>query len=1005
MPTTAGDIYVRSGTQGAFTEVKYVQGGWLTVDSSSTMVNIDVSRLQQGQLVFVESQNKFYKATVVLADYVTIFDDSASFSEYQFLTSSISNFDTQVSRSAAAAGFGAGGGATIPAGTVSSSAQTIANLNGTNILSGSILTSSITNFNTEVSRSAAASGFGASTLPSGVVSSSAQVSYVLISNVPSGIVSSSAQTIENLNGSGILSGSSSVPAGTISSSAQVVAALPVGTISSSAQILPILTSSVTNFDTEVSRSAATAGFGSSTLPSGVVSSSAQVISNLNSSGILSGSIPTSSVTNFDTEVSRSAAASGFGVGGGSVPAGTISSSTQVVAALPAGTVSSSAQILPILTSSVTNFDTEVSRSAAAAGFGVGGGTTDISALNTFTGSIQSEVNALKAATSSYVTSTQTSSFVTNSQTSSFALKTEISGAFTQDSASISTRLTSLEAGGGSVPAGTVSSSTQILGYNIFATTGSNTFNGTEIVSGSLNVSGSLIANRLTYPTQDGGFESQVLQTNAAGTLSFGDVTTLYESIFNGEATTLEKGTPVYVSGSNGDSPIVFRADAGNPSKMPVTYVVSENIGSGVVGRGIVLGLISGIDLTGYTAGQDVYVAVGGGWTSTRPTGSAIIQLLGVITKPGNGGQGLVLNPGVVTLPNLTAGSVWVGNNNAVPTATSTASLNVLSAQTASYVSPTFISASAAASGFGSATLPSGVVSSSAQVVAALPAGTVSSSAQILPILTSSVTNFDTEVSRSAAAAGFGSGGGASIPAGTVSSSAQTVANLVGQNVVVNTITAQQYVVSSSVSFITTSFSSGSTAFGDSLSDTHTFTGSISITGSLNIGGPFSVNNENLNVSSGSIILTNSSSIVVLDSGIISGTFVGNLNYNYITNLPNLISSSAQIAALGAGLLSSSAQIASDISGAFTSLSSSFASRITALEGAGGGSGIFTLTGSFYSTTNNVKITGSLSVGSGSFKSFEVDSNGFVVLGDMTKDLNTAPVGTIAYSGSDFYLIS
>jgi hypothetical protein len=830
MPTTAGDIYVRSGTQGAFTEVKYVQGGWLTVDSSSTMVNIDVSRLQQGQLVFVESQNKFYKATVILADYITIFDDSASFSEYRFLTSSISNFDSEVSRSAAIAGFGSGGGS-VPAGTVSSSAQTIANLNGTNILSGSILTSSVTNFDTEVSRSAAANGFGASTLPSGVVSSSAQVSYVLISNVPSGIVSSSTQTIANLNGSGILSGSSSVPAGTISgsqqitdlgfinqsqtssmsvatasyvsptfisasaaasgfgsstlpsgvvsSSAQVVAALPVGTISSSAQILPILTSSVTNFDTEVSRSAATAGFGSSTLPSGVVSSSAQVISNLNGSGILSGSIPTSSVTNFDTEVSRSAAASGFGSGGGaSVPAGTISSSAQVIASLPAGTVSSSAQILPILTSSVTNFDTEVSRSAAAAGFGSGGGSTDISALNTFTSSIQSEVNALKAATSSYVTSAQTSSFVTNSQTSSFAIKAEISGAFTQDSSSISTRLTSLEGTSG------------------------------------------------------------------------GDVTAL--NLFTSS----------------------IQTQVNNLTAETSSYLTSADTSSFI-------------------------------------------------------------------------------------TISQTSSMSVA---TASYVSPTFISASAAASGFGSTTLPSGVVSSSTQIVAALPAG-------------------------------------------TVSSSAQTVANLVGQNVVVNSITAQQYVVSSSVSFITTSFSSGSTAFGDSLSDTHTFTGSVSITGSLNIGGPFTVNNENLNVSSGSIILTNSSSIVVLDSGIISGTFVGNLNYNYITNLPNLISSSAQIAALGAGLLSSSAQIASDISGAFTSLSSSFASRITALEGAGGGSGIFTLTGSFYSTTNNVKITGSLSVGSGSFKSFEVDSNGFVVLGDMTKDLNIAPIGTIAYSGSNFYLIS
>jgi len=46
--------------------------------------------------------------------------------------------------------------------------------------------------------------------------------------------------------------------------------------------------------------------------------------------------------------------------------------------------------------------------------------------------------------------------------------------------------------------------------------------------------------------------------------------------------------------------------------------------------------------------------------------------------------------------------------------------------------------------------------------------------------------------------------------------------------------AQQFIVSSSVSYITTSFSSGSTKFGDTLDDTHQFTGSVRVTGSLQI---------------------------------------------------------------------------------------------------------------------------------------------------------------------------
>lgn len=222
-----------------------------------------------------------------------------------------------------------------------------------------------------------------------------------------------------------------------------------------------------------------------------------------------------------------------------------------------------------------------------------------------------------------------------------------------------------------------------------------------IVSGSdaslhsLNVSTStntqfFTASGLNYPTVDGTYESQVLQTNAIGTLSFGDVNTIYETVYNGEYTTLTKGTPVYVSGSNGANPKVYAADATDPTKMPVIFIVSEDITAGTAGRGISLGLITGIDLTGYTAGTEVFVAAGGGWTSTRPTGSAIVQILGIITKPGNGGQGLVLNPGPIDLPNLNPGNLWVGDSSAYPVAVATSSLSVASssysdfALTASY---------------------------------------------------------------------------------------------------------------------------------------------------------------------------------------------------------------------------------------------------------------------------------------------------------------------------------
>jgi len=45
------------------------------------------------------------------------------------------------------------------------------------------------------------------------------------------------------------------------------------------------------------------------------------------------------------------------------------------------------------------------------------------------------------------------------------------------------------------------------------------------------------------------------------------------------------------------------------------------------------------------------------------------------------------------------------------------------------------------------------------------------------------------------------------------------------------IIAENMIVSSSTTYMTTSFSSGNTAFGDTIADTHQFTGSLSVTGS------------------------------------------------------------------------------------------------------------------------------------------------------------------------------
>jgi hypothetical protein len=712
--------------------------------------------------------------------------------------------------------------------------------------------------------------------------------------------------------------------------------------------------------------------------------------------------------------------------------------------------------------SSTHFTQGVSASAAAAGFG-SGGSTDISALNSFTSSAQTSLTALNAATSSYILASQTSSmnvlsaltasyliggvgaidtssFVTNDQTSSFLTSADTASLVRVDQTSsmsvatasyvdptfisASAAAAGFGSGGGSV--GTLQQVTDQGTSTTNAITAS-AFSGSYF---DFNTDGnpvSAVAGRLTWNESDGtlnigmGYSDVVLQVGQEQ----------HYVVRNNTGTTISNGVAVYASGStSGLGRIEAAPYTANGLIREVRFLglATHDISDGVNGVVTRFGYVRNLDTRGtaatpisvgdedWSVGDILYVhpTVAGKLTNVKPKHAVYVaivtvrhQNVGVLfVRPSSYGHIDDIHDVSINTSSLATGDVLVYNSSSDVWENSD-SVNL--ALTASYISPAFISASAAAAGFGSGgstditslnTFTGSIQSEVNALKAATSSYITSAQTSSMSVATASYVS-PTFISASAAAAGFGS-----IPAETVSSSAQVVQNLVGQDVVVNSITAETYIVSSSVSFITTSFSSGSTAFGDSLSDTHTFTGSVSITGSLNIGGPFTVNNENLNVSSGSIILTNSSSIVVLDSGIISGTFVGNLNYDYITNLPNLISESAQIALLGAGILSSSAQIASQISGAFTSLSSSFASRIAALEaGSGGGSGIFALTGSFYSTTNNLQITGSLSVGSGSFKAFEVDSDGFVVLGDVDKDLNNAPVGTIAYSGSSFYLIT
>ena len=100
--------------------------------------------------------------------------------------------------------------------------------------------------------------------------------------------------------------------------------------------------------------------------------------------------------------------------------------------------------------------------------------SSITQLNASSASQQISINALNAATSSYVTSAITASSLI---TASFSGNTLT---FTKGNGT-TFGVVIPDVSGSGVPTGTVSSSAQILNYGIFATTGSNTFIGSQTI--------------------------------------------------------------------------------------------------------------------------------------------------------------------------------------------------------------------------------------------------------------------------------------------------------------------------------------------------------------------------------------------------------------------------------------------------------------------------------------------------------------------------------------------
>ena len=112
---------------------------------------------------------------------------------------------------------------------------------------------------------------------------------------------------------------------------------------------------------------------------------------------------------------------------------------------------------------------------------------------------------------------------------------------------------------------------------------------------------------------------------------------------NDEANTLSKGEVVYISGASGDKATVRRAINNSDNNSATTIgIVKSDIATGQLGYIVSQGVVDGINLGAYTAGDKLYLGnVAGTFTNVKPSSPAHYVFIGVVERA-NAGNGQVL---------------------------------------------------------------------------------------------------------------------------------------------------------------------------------------------------------------------------------------------------------------------------------------------------------------------------------------------------------------------------
>ena len=588
------------------------------------------------------------------------------------------------------------------------------------------------------------------------------------------------------------------------------------------------------------------------LPGGTVSASGQVsITATTGYSTFSSSIATKNDTQDISINALNAATSSYAINATiqSQLAGVASSSAQVKAYLPDGTVSSSGQVDITTTTGYSTFS---------------------SSLATVDAGQTARIDNLASATSSYAINSTIQSQLAGVASSSAQVKAylpdgTVSSSGQVDYNSITNKLSGVVSSSAQVqpllPAGTLSSSTQVnaildadgvfsssaqvvvqntTGIGAIATTGSNTFQGNQTISGSLFISQNLTvlgSSSITYLSQSTlNVETNLITVNAQNpSARFGGL-----AVIDSGSSPLRSGSilfdsikdePIFVHQSAGQTSSVFLlgpetyGDLGNEiyltsNKVPKSQGNEHLIDSQITDNGVTVSITNGLSvgtnltassatISGLTANQAVFTDANDTLVSVATTGTGDVVRAGSPTITGTLSATNITATGTMLLAGIYSSSTQVDYNSIQNKLSGVVSS---SGQVQPLLPGGTVSSSAQYPGWVTASSQidynsitnklSGVVSSSTQVQPLLPGGTVSSSGQVDITATTNYATFSSSIATknnlqdvsinalNAATSSYAINSTIqSQLAGVISSSAQTVASIANQTIAPTTVNA------------------------------------------------------------------------------------------------------------------------------------------------------------------------------------------------------------------------